>query len=202
MTWLLWRQHRTPLAIALALLAAFAVQVWITGKRLADAFVLCVKSPQCSGGSLFQNYQAIVTVVDLTVVVPLLIGVFWGAPLVGRELESGTATLAWSQSVSRRQWVRGKVLTLLATTAAYTGAVSWLVSWWSRTRNATVESRFGGLPFDIQGVVPIGYGLFAAMLGLAAGAAWRRSLPAMATTIGGFVAVRIAVEVFARQHYA
>jgi hypothetical protein len=79
--------------------------------------------------------------------------------------------------------------------------VSGLVTWWSNTRNATMESRFGGLQFDIQGIAPIGYTVFAAALGLAAGIAWRRTLPAMATTVGGFLGVRILVELFARPHY-
>jgi hypothetical protein len=57
------------------------------------------------------------------------------------------------------------------------------------------------LQFDVQGVAPIGYTLFASALGLAAGIFWRRTLPAMATTVGGFVAVRMIVELFARPHY-
>jgi ABC-type multidrug transport system ATPase subunit len=32
---------------------------------------------------------------------PVLIGMFWGAPLVARELETGTFRLAWTQSVTR-----------------------------------------------------------------------------------------------------
>jgi hypothetical protein len=79
--------------------------------------------------------------------------------------------------------------------------VSALVSWWSYTHNALVESRFGGLQFDIQGVTPVGYTLFASALGFTAGVLWRRTLPAMATTVAGFVGVRLVVELFARPHY-
>ena len=35
---------------------------------------------------------------------PVFIGVFWGAPLVARELETGTFRLAWTQSVTRTRW--------------------------------------------------------------------------------------------------
>jgi hypothetical protein len=43
---------------------------------------------------------------------PVLLGVFWGAPLVAREYEAGTHTLAWGQELSARQWLRGKVAVL------------------------------------------------------------------------------------------
>jgi len=48
--------------------------------------------------------------------------------------------------------------------------------------------------FDTQGIVPIGYTLFAFALGAAAGALTRRTVPAMAITVGGFLAARITVQ--------
>jgi hypothetical protein len=39
--------------------------------------------------------------------VPALVGVFWGAPLLAREYDTGTFRLAWTQSVSRRRWLEG-----------------------------------------------------------------------------------------------
>jgi hypothetical protein len=53
----------------------------------------------------------------------------------------------------------------------------------------------------VQGVVPIGYTLFAVALGLFAGTLWRRVLPAMGAALAGFAAVRLAVEVLARPRY-
>lgn len=201
MTWLLWRQHRVPAAVAVALLAAFAVPVWLTGDHLSSALQACRADRSCGDISLFEHYHAINMIVDLTVAVPLLIGIFWGATLIGKELETGTTTLAWTQSITRRQWLRTKLLTLFLATAACSAAVTALVTWWSRTHNATAESRFDGLQFDIQGIAPIGYALFASALGLAAGVLWRRALPAMATTVAGFVAVRLVVELAVRWHY-
>ncbi len=199
MTWLLWRQHRVQVAIAVAAIAAFALPVWISGKHLASAMVACRSGDTCGG--LFQGYKAIDTVVDITVMVPLLIGVFWGATIVGKELEAGTATLAWTQSVTRRRWLWSKLLTLFVFTLASSGAVAGLVTWWSDAHNAVVQSRLDGLQFDIQGITPVGYALFAAALGLAAGVVWRRALPAMATTVGGFVGIRLLVELGLRPSY-
>ena len=45
----------------------------------------------------------------LVLVVPVLIGMFWGAPLIARELETGTFRLAWTQSVSRVRWLLVKL---------------------------------------------------------------------------------------------
>jgi hypothetical protein len=199
MIWVLWRQHRVQAALAVAVVAAFALPVWITGKHLASALIACRSGDTCGG--LFQGYKAIDTIVDITVMVPLLIGVFWGATIVGKELEAGTATLAWTQSVTRRRWLWSKLLTLFVFTLACSGAVAGLVTWWSDAHNAVVESRLDGLQFDIQGIAPVGYALFAAALGLAAGVVWRRALPAMATTVGGFVGIRLLVELGLRPSY-
>ena len=48
----------------------------------------------------------------LSSVVPALIGIFWGAPLVARELETGTFRLAWTQSVTRTRWLAVKLAVL------------------------------------------------------------------------------------------
>ena len=97
------------MALMVGLLAVFAVPVVITGRNLADAFNACSNR---SCGDLFVHYDAIMTAVNLTVAVPLIFGIFWGVSVIGRELETGTATLAWSQSVTRRNWVRIKLLWL------------------------------------------------------------------------------------------
>ena len=199
MRWLLWRQHRAQTATIAVLLAAFAVPVWITGRHLSDALVACRAAGSCGG--VFTNYDAIETAVNLTVAVPLVFGIFWGVAVIGRELETGTVTLVWSQSITRRRWVQGKLLWLFGSTLVASAALSGLVTWWSNTRNALQESRFAGLPFDLQGLSPVGFSLFSAALGLAAGVVWRRVLPAVATTIAGFVGVRMLVELVFRPHY-
>lgn len=201
MTWLLWRQHRSQFALAAVLVAAFAVPALITGRHLANLLTSCRASTTCGAFDILHGYSAMRMIVNLTIAVPLLIGAFWGATIVGRELETGTATLAWTQSVTRRRWLSAKLGTLFALTTASSGAVAALVTWWSNPANATLQSRFEGAQFDIQGITPVGYAIFASALGLAAGALWRRALPAMATTVGGFVAVRLLIELAVRPHY-
>lgn len=205
MRWLLWRQHRLQGAVSGGVLAVFAVLLWITGVNMAhtyrSALSVCRANATCDSLSLFQGDGAIIDLVNLSVVVPLLVGVFWGATLVGRELDTGTNTLVWTQGITRRAWLRGKLVTLVVSATLVGAAVSGLVTWWSGTLNSMDHNRFDPIRFDMQGVVPIAFTLFAAALGLASGVFWRRMLPAIATTVAGFLLVRLLVENYARPYY-
>ena len=67
--------------------------------------------------------------------------------------------------------------------------------------NARFASAFQPGHFDTQGIVPVGYAVFAMALGIAAGTVARRTLPAIAVTLGGFIALRLVISDFVRQHY-
>ncbi len=201
MTWLIWRQHRVQLLLSAAAVIGLAIPVWITGTHLATTLHDCRTASTCGSFDLLQHYGAIRVIVNLTIIVPVLVGVFWGATIAGRELEMGTASLVWTQSITRRRWVAIKLGTLFAFAIACSGAVSALVTWWSNPANSTVESRFDGPQFDIQNIAPVGYAIFAAALGLASGVAWRRVMPAVATTIAAFIGTRLLIELGVRTHY-
>ena len=119
---------------------------------------------------------------------------FWGAPLVAREIETGTYRLVWTQSISRLRWISTKLALVLGVTAAATLAVSMLAVWAFQPLIPVLGNRFRGGWFDVQGIVPAAYMLFALALGACMGAIWRKTIPAMATTIVGFAAVRIPVH--------
>jgi hypothetical protein len=79
--------------------------------------------------------------------------------------------------------------------------VAALTTWWSGPGNALQADAFVPGQFDTQGIVPIGYAVFAVALGIAAGALLRRTLPAMAITIGVFTLLRLVVGQDFRSHY-
>ncbi|MFD1049633.1 ABC transporter permease subunit, partial [Kibdelosporangium lantanae] len=57
------------------------------------------------------NVTQIYTVISLVMtVLPGVIGVFWGAPMVARELEAGTHRLVWNQTVTRTRWLATKLV--------------------------------------------------------------------------------------------
>jgi hypothetical protein len=151
--------------------------------------------------AFFDNYQNVIFAGLLLLVLPMLAGMFWGAPLVAREIEQGTHRLVWTQGVSRLRWAATKIglvsIVALAITAIYAG----MLSWWIAPVIETSGQRFDYIFFDIHGIVVFGYVLFALALGIFAGAATGRLLPAMATTIVGFIATRLLVMLAARDHY-
>jgi hypothetical protein len=209
MTWLVWRQHRAQAAFGAAALALFATFLVVTGLRMNGDFHTsglagCLaSSSDCSAlQSAFEaQFKGLRTLADQFTLLPLLVGLFWGAPLVARELERGTNELVWTQSVSRRRWITVKVAAVLAGTAVVAVAATILVNWWIGPLDASTGDRFTPNTFDIQGIVPIAYCLFAVALGIAAGAVTRRTLPAMAATLAGFLVLRLGVLALARPHY-
>jgi hypothetical protein len=134
----------------------------------------------------------------LVVVVPGIVGMFWGAPLVARELEDGTFRLAWTQSVTRARWLSARLAVTGLASMAVAGLLSLIVTWWASPLDRAGMDQFGS--FDERGIVPVGYAAAAFVLGVAVGALLRRTLPAMVTTLVAFVAVRISFRTWVRPH--
>ncbi len=203
MTWLLARQHRTFSVVALISIVLFAIVVVLTGVHMADVYA---SARQCENGRclqvgrLFQGYGAIVDVVHLTLIVPVVFVAF-GATLVARETESHTNVLVWTQSVPRRRWLVMKILAAVAAALVVAGVVSALVTWWSGTPNSLYGNRFEGAQFDTQNVVPVADALFGVAIGLAAGAWWRRVVPALASGIALYIGVRLVTAVYLRPRF-
>ncbi len=122
---------------------------------------------------------------------PALLGMFWGAPLIARELESGTYRLAWTQGVTRSRWVLTKLAVVGGASMVAAGLMSWMLTWWASPCRHAQRQSFRFVIFDSSYIAPIGYAAFAFALGVAAGVLWRRTVPAMATTLVVFIAVRV-----------
>ncbi len=212
MIWLTWRQHRTQLMFAMAVLAVLLAFLLRTGLEIASTFrssglahCLAVPGRDCGSisGSFTHRYSSLQFTVPLFLILPALIGVFWGAPLVAREVEEGTHRLAWTQAVTRTRWAWTKIAVLVAATLAGTAAVAWAGSWWSRPLVASADNdRFAQGIFDLRGIVPMAYAAFPPRLGVAAGTVIRRGVPAMAATFAAYAAIRIPVELWVRPHFA
>jgi ABC-type transport system involved in multi-copper enzyme maturation permease subunit len=207
MTWLTWRQFRTQTIVASAALAVLAIALVITGPQLSHTFettVLgCRAHRDCTGAiNAFQGQD--VYLQDLTrllmYVVPAVIGVFWGAPLLGRELETGTYRLAWTQGVSRGRWMAVKLTVVGLASVAAAGLLALMVTWWSSPLERASLGRLTPGEFSEGGIVIIGYAAFAFALGVTAGLLIRRALPAMAVTLAIFVGVQLAVPFWIRPH--
>jgi hypothetical protein len=220
MTWLTWRQFRPQAVTSVAALAAFAILLGITGPRVASMYASSgVASCQSGGcqhlaGSFLTAMAGGYTVVFMlgivgVILAPALIGVFWGAPLLSREFETGTYRMAWTQSITRARWMAGKLALPGLAAIAVTEGLSLMYDWWaapigqaarlaSGTNFPLGMSPFSLLGFDAHGVVPIGYAAFGFTLGVTAGVLIRHTLPAMAVTLLVFAAVQFAVPLAIR----
>jgi hypothetical protein len=213
MIWLTWRQIRAQAAVVGAAAVVAALALLVTGPGLRDLF-------EETGDGFVRalvSQRGKTVVLDLAsaaaLILPAVLGVFWGAPLVARELEAGTHRLAWNQSVTRTRWLATRMgLTGLAAmaTAALLGLA---LAWWCKPIDAAIlggqsgpgllgRARVAPVAFESRGIAPIGYAAFAVALGVATGAVVRRAVPAMAITLAIVVGVQIAVPSLIRPHVA
>ncbi|MBP2704218.1 ABC transporter permease subunit [Microbispora sp. RL4-1S] len=210
MMWLTWRQFRGSAVMMGAVLLILTAVLALTGPDLAARYAAgiaeCVPGNTCADffDRFFDDYQAPFVAVTLAVLVlPALIGLFWGAPLITRELEAGTHLLVWNQSITRGRWLTVKLglIGLAAMVAA--GLCGLVVTWWSGPldKSAAPElAQMSPLVFSARGIAPIGYAAFAFALGVTVGMLVRRTLPAMALTVAVFAAIQIAMPLAVRPH--
>jgi hypothetical protein len=231
MTWLVWRQHRKQALFALLGLAALAAFLVPTGLQMHSEFNKAglddclpaaarvefvpvnpsdppgpVRACQERAEAFAGRFGSRGSLGILFWFLPLLAGLFWGAPLVAREVEHGTHRLVWTQGVSRLRWAVVKFGLVGAGVLLAAACYALLVTWWRAPLDQTaggtaVGNRFGYLLFDLEGLVPVGYALFAVALGVFAGSLTRRTQAAMAVTLVGFMATRLLVEFLARPRF-
>jgi hypothetical protein len=223
MIWLTWRQFRVQVLTAVAVLAAFAILLAATGPHLASLYASSGITG-CHGGSCATAANAFLARLAVTspysivyllgigliLVAPAVTGIFWGAPLIARELETRTFTLAWNQSITRTRWLAVKLALTGLAAMAVTEALSLIYAWWADPIGKAINlfgddkpfigGRFSSVIFATHGITPLGYAAFAFTLGTAAGALIRRTVPAMAITLAIFAAAQVAIPLWVRPH--
>jgi hypothetical protein len=194
---LAWRQFRTQAFIGACLLAVVGVVLGSTWQHVSG-LVDVLPRPVVGG-----FYGGVSSTLDFLVIfVPGLIGIFWGAPLVSRELETRSILLVWTQSVTRSRWLAIRLCVVGLCALVLAGVLGLLGSLWSAPIGQLSLDRFSPLVFAARGTVPLGYAAFAFTLGIAAGMIIRRTLPAMATALAVFAAVRVVVTYWVRPYLA
>ncbi len=225
MIWMTWRQFRTQAIVAAAGLAVFTVLLAITGVNLAHLYAAsglpgCQVHGDCAvqASNLHNQIQSdkiynpvFLGGIALLFAVPALTGVFWGAPLITREIESGTFRLAWNQGATRSRWLAVKLAVIGLTAMTIAGLLSVMESWWASpldkmralgtdTGGPVANLRIDPVVFGARGIAPIGYAALAFVLGVTAGVLLRRTIPAMATTLAGFAFIQLAWPTWVRPH--
>ena len=211
MAWVTWRQHRIALAGVAALLGAWAVYLWLAGLQLHHAYAAataCHPASSLACGEIISEFNVTygdpaLTAAVLLQTVPALIGAFVGAPVLARELETGTFRYAWTLGISRRRWTLGKLVPLAIAVAAAAGVFSLLFSWFFQPFFADGNNiPFTAELFDLRGVALPAWTLAAFAIGALAGMLIRRVVPAIAATLAAWAGLALTAALYLRQHYA
>src|SRR5271165_1433227 len=211
MAWVTWRQHRFALAGVAALLGALAVCLWLVGLQVHHAYAAAAACHPAGSAicydmfSSFSGMDGFLANGFILQAVPALIGAFVGAPVLAREMETGTFRYAWTQGFGRWRWTLAKLVLLAMAVAAAAGLFTLLMSWYYQpyfaAGNQTPQTPlFPGL-FGLRGVAFAAWTLAAFAIGALAGVLIRRVVPAIAATLAAYAGLAFAPGLFLRQHY-
>ena len=193
LAWITWRQHRAALGWMLLVFAVTAVLLAVT-----------YGVPARSGDHVFLPSRSVALAINawkiLAQLLPVLAGVFLGAPLLARESEHGTARLAWTQEAGRTRWLVVKVVPVGAILAVAAAGLGLELRWWLAPFTASpflwAPEYFDLRPLPFTGWVTLGFAL-----GVVLGAVIRRTVPAMAATLACYAALLYVTSLWWRMHY-
>jgi hypothetical protein len=209
MIWVTWAQHRREALVSGLILAVAGALLVITGVNMRSDFqssgaASCAAAggravgvfaagTSCEPvlGAFSTRWYSLTLAASMALMsLPALLGVFLAAPLLSREFENGTHLLAWSQSITRGRWAWIKLGLIGAAVLVSAAGLATLVGWWHSPLDvAGYDGQWAA--FDVDGLAPIAYAVFALALGTLAGLVVRRTIPAMALTLFVFAGVRL-----------
>jgi hypothetical protein len=216
MAWVTWRQHRIALAGVAVFLGVLAVCLWLAGSSLHHAYAAAIAACQPANSLAcpnmviaFDGTNGFLSNGFILQAVPVLIGAFVGAPVLAREMETGTYRYAWTQGFGRWRWALAKLVLLAVTVAAAAAVFSLLLSWYYQpyfaAGNQSVSLTemtpfFPGL-FDLRGIGFAAWTLAAFAIGALAGMGIRRVVPAIVATLVAYAGLAFATGGWLRPAY-
>ncbi|HEV3268158.1 MAG TPA: hypothetical protein VGZ68_07130 [Acidimicrobiales bacterium] len=215
MAWVTWRQHRAALFGVGAFLGLVSLYLVISGLHLHHVYsaaVACRPAVSLTCNDLVSSFNSSGDFLSsglVLQVVPVLIGAFVGAPLLAREMETGTFRFAFTQGFGRGRFALAKLVSLAVAVTAAAGVFSVLTSWYYQPYFLAVNERLGlsettpfapGL-FDLREVTLAAWTLVAFAIGALAGMLIRRVVPAIVATLVAYAGLAIAAGSVFRAHY-
>jgi hypothetical protein len=212
LAWVAWRQHRLALGGAAALLAAACLWMLVSGLQMRSALNglgLSACTPLTATSCTAQEavfisdyYSGTQVVIGVLTVMPALIGVLAGAPVVARELETGTFRLSWTQGCGRTRWLAARLVPLAVALTAGAAGVSAVFSWYYRPMlQLGQDSPMAPRVFDLSGADFAAWTLAAFAIGVFAGELIRRVIPAIAAAAAAWTGLLAATVFVLRGRY-
>lgn len=205
--WVVWRRYRTMLAGTIAVLALIAVYLLINGEQMRSAYKAFTSCRPDTAAcqykfQLFRDHYAQTKLIGVVLMfLPGIVGSFVGAPLLARELETGTFRYAWTQGAGRMRWAVAVLVSGAIGVAVIMTAFGALISWHNQPLLDSGDTpRLQTTVFPETGVAAAGWALLGFALGVLAGLLWRRVVPAIATAFAAWFGVAF-VAAAARLHY-
>jgi lysophospholipase L1-like esterase len=211
LAWVVARQHRIALigcavlyAVAAMLLAAGGAQMRGSYQQLGLAS--CKLPPQtipCLAGvaQFTQDYAVWARLIPLLLLaVPVLAGAFAGGPVLGQDLDRGTFRFAWTQGAGRDRLLVAKLVLLGGPLVLAGAGIAALSSWWFSPLYALDNGRLAPQFFVPLGPAFAAWTLLAFALGVAAGAALRRVVPAIAAALAAWTGLAVVTGIWLRYH--
>jgi ABC-type transport system involved in multi-copper enzyme maturation permease subunit len=132
---------------------------------------------------LWGMYKTITPYLGYLTITTVLVAAFWGAPLISREIETGTAALAWCQSVTRRRWFTSRLIVSVSAVATLGLLLGFTVTWWLASFTAAPQVGERALStISLHGPLLPAMWIAGLLVGVLIGALIRRTLPAMTVT--------------------
>lgn len=208
LAWVVWRRYRTTLAATVAVLALFALYLWIDGHQMRSSYLQytgCTpaNSARCQfAWQHFRDTYGSDFIANVMLFLPGVVGVFAGAPILARELESGTFRYTWTQGVGRMRWAVATLVPGAVGVAVFLGAFGVLVAWHNQPlADSGITPRLRPTTFPVTGLAAAGWALAGFALGVLAGLLWRRVVAALATAAAAWFGLALLTATQLRPNY-
>jgi hypothetical protein len=206
--WVVWRRYRTMLTATIGILAVIAVYLVVTGEQMRSAYhAVTACRPTGSTACMYKfnafhnSYASPGFIGAVLMFLPAIIGSFVGAPLLARELETGTFRYAWTQGVGRMRWATAILVSGAIGVAIIMTAFGALISWRNRPLfGSDITPRLHQTIFPETGLAAAGWALAGFATGVLAGLLWRRVVPAIATAFAACFGLEYLGATY-RTHY-
>jgi hypothetical protein len=196
-TWVAWRQQRASTVAAAILLAVAGPILLVTGWQMTSfardsGLAACITAGgdcRLLAEAFANRYRPLLEPVSLLgALLPVVLGLLFGGPLLAREFEQGTHRLAWTQSITRSRWLGTRLAMAAAVLVAVAAVAAGLLTWWyGRFDQLGISSRAA---LERGSLLPVATALLAFAIATATGTLTRRVVPALAA---GLVAVLVVV---------